>query len=729
MAKSVKRILCIVLLCCLAITILPYSQVEAASASSEIKTGIGYTFLKNDTQRKAYMQLAQDAAELRPIIRYDSNSSELGTWEDVVFVLDMFYADFPEFYWVGNEYGGSDLKGQYGDAYGVIVPAYSREFLTEYERFNRKVFEIVESIPRGYDSGEEIVRYLWNYVKTNVTYATEHMGQTAYTALVKGEALCYGYARALSCLLKKAGISSMPVTGIYHGGPHAWNVVWIDGMCYYIDPTNDEAFASFCSFEEMVQKGYVLDSSFSAILPATCNHHRDEIFYNIPTPVFSYVIADDTTPLEKVASRFFAYLETDSPSIFQCCIDYRGSNLDSWWQASREELCQLLGVVNSFSASCHVYDVGDEFYGFAIEGALPHITIAGTVDVNHYYPVYEIITTESEVLFTSEFQSCDLSPKILPSYASIKEFTCTSSDPSIAQVDSNGVIVPVSNGTATITISADGVTSTCRVTVSLQPHVCETPLRYVSAGAPDCYNNGNKAYYICDHCGEWFEDAHANRIIQNKTQFTVPAIGHIFPENWSSDDYYHFKHCSRCWGVWSIGGTISAEHSDTNGDGACDVCGYGAQSTTTPSVTEPNQTTPTQKPTNSTTTTPSNPTSPPTTPPTQQTSPSDTTDSSATTTPSSPTNPTDSTAPSVPTSQPTIPSNPTESPSSGNPSNPSIESTPETSATPSGTTTSGNPEPGNDDHPNSTWIIYVALLLGVGGIISYLIYKRKVKSS
>ena len=27
------------------------------------------------------------------------------------------------------------------------------------------------------------------------------------------------------------------------------------------------------------------------------------------------------------------------------------------------------------------------------------------------------------------------------------------------------------------------------------------------------------------------------------------------------------------------------------------------------------------------------------------------------------------------------------------------------------------------------YILYVALLLGVGGIISYLIYKRKVKSS
>lgn len=508
----------------------------------------------------------------------------------------------------------------------------------------------------------------------------------------------------------------MPVTGFYNGQPHAWNVVWIDGMCYYIEPQS-AAFSAFCSFEEMVQNGYVLDSSFSAILPATCNHHRDEIFYNIPTPVSSYVIADDTTPLEKVASRFVAYLETDSPSIFRCCIDYRGSNLDSLWQASREELYQLLGVANLFSASCHVYDVGDEFYGFAIEGALPHITIAGTVDANHYYPVYEIITAESEVLFTSEFQSCDLSPIILPSYASIKEFTCTSSDPSIAKVDSNGVIVPVSNGTVTITTSADGVTSTCRVTVSLQPHVCETPLRYVSAGNPDCENNGNKAYYICDYCGEWFEDAHASRIIQNKAHFTVPAIGHIFPENWSSDDYYHFKHCSRCWGVWSKGGTIGAEHSDSNNDGVCDICNYGAQSPTTPSVTEPNQTTPTQTPTTPTTTSP-----------TQQTTPPDATDPPETTTPSNPTNPTQSTPPSTPASESTIPSNPTETTSSSNPSNPSIESTPEASSTPVGTTPTGNTEPENDGHPNSTWIIYVVLLLGVGGIISYLIYKRKAKS-
>lgn len=713
---SVKRALCIILTAFLLLICIPQPRASAQPASNEIKTGIGYTFLKTDAQRKMYMQMAQCAADLRPSLEFDAGNSSI---EEIWFVLDMFYADFPEFHWVGNDYGGSPIILKYSNAEGIVVPAYSQEFLTKYEHFNRKVYQIIEGIPSNLESDLEIVWYLWDYVSTNVSYAVDNMGQSAYCALVKGEAKCYGYARALSCLLKKVGIASMPVTGTKNGMPHAWNAVWLDGKCYYLEPQHPSINPLY-SLEEMEQMGYVLDASFLSALPSTCNHHID----NPQWVSFSggYDI-DTSTPIEKVVSRFSGWFTDGFPNIFTCQINYLGSNFDAWMESNSPEILRLLGCANDAKITYYL----DDGSSSPTDVRLYMITIQDSKIHDNHYPVYEVAIGQDEVHFASKFQSFDLNPRVFPTYAANKAISCTSSNTNVATVNSEGVITPVGNGTATITVTADGVTASCQVTVNLDLHSHPVPLRHVAARASDCYNNGNKEYYICDDCGEWFEDANAKKLITDKLKHTTPATGHNYSDEWYPYEYYHYKYCMnpQC---YVEGSTIEEVHSDANGDGACDVCGYGAQSTTTPSVTEPNQTIPTQKPTDSTTTTPSNPTSPPTTSPTQQTSPSDTTDPSETTTPSNPTNPTDSTAPSVPTSQPTIPSDPTESTSSSDPLTPSVGSTTETSATPSGTTAAGNPEPGNDDHPNSTWIIYVALLLGVGGIISYLIYKRKVKS-
>lgn len=654
--------------------------------------------------------MAQCAADLRPSLEFDAGNSSI---EEIWFVLDMFYADFPEFHWVGNMYGGSPIILTYSNAEGIVVPAYSQEFLTKYEHFNRKVYQIIEGIPSGLESDLEIVWYLWDYVSTNVSPHPMH--QTAYAALVNGSAACYGYARALACLLKRVGIPAMAVTGTKNGEPHAWNVVWLDGKCYYLEPQYPP-INPLCSLEEMEQMGYVLDTAFVSVLSATCNHHIDFPLQEKYTPVFGYVTADAQTPLAKIASHFHGFIEENAPSVFTCVINYSGPDFDAWWTANHQEICRLLGISNVHSATYYMKDLTDDYLGMFVEGTHPSVTISGTLQQNQYFSVYEITLNQNEVYFTSLHQSCDLSPSVFPTFATNTALSCTSSNTNVATVNSEGVITPVGNGTATITVTADGVTASCQVTVNLDLHSHPVPLRRVAARAADCYNNGNKEYYICDDCGEWFEDANAKTIITDKVKHTIPATGHNYSDEWYPFDYYHYRYCtnSRC---WSRENTIEQGHSDSNGDGACDVCGYGAQSNTAPSVTEPNQTTPTQTPTTPTTTSP-----------TQQTTPPDATDPPETTTPSNPTNPTQSTPPSTPASESTIPSNPTETTSSSNPSNPSIESTPEASSTPVSTTPTGNPEPGNDDHPNSTWIIYAVLLLGVAGIIVYLIYKRKDKS-
>ena len=61
---------------------------------------------------------------------------------------------------------------------------------------------------------------------------------TAYGAIVKGVAVCQGYAEAYTYLLERVGVNSY-VT-ISQALDHAWNVVYIGGRKYHVDVTWDD---------------------------------------------------------------------------------------------------------------------------------------------------------------------------------------------------------------------------------------------------------------------------------------------------------------------------------------------------------------------------------------------------------------------------------------------------------------------------------------------------------
>lgn len=63
---------------------------------------------------------------------------------------------------------------------------------------------------------------------------------SAYGALVEGDAVCDGYAKAYQYLLYKVGIKAHLATGTTNSGGHAWNLVQLDGDWYYTDPTWDD---------------------------------------------------------------------------------------------------------------------------------------------------------------------------------------------------------------------------------------------------------------------------------------------------------------------------------------------------------------------------------------------------------------------------------------------------------------------------------------------------------
>ncbi|MFB9325882.1 transglutaminase domain-containing protein [Paenibacillus aurantiacus] len=63
---------------------------------------------------------------------------------------------------------------------------------------------------------------------------------SAYGALVKGIAVCQGYANAANLLLNMSGIEAHIVTGTVGGEPHAWNKIRLEGDYYNVDVTWDD---------------------------------------------------------------------------------------------------------------------------------------------------------------------------------------------------------------------------------------------------------------------------------------------------------------------------------------------------------------------------------------------------------------------------------------------------------------------------------------------------------
>ena len=68
------------------------------------------------------------------------------------------------------------------------------------------------------------------------------LARTVYSVLVRGRAVCEGYAMAYRYLLNAAGIISEETIG--NAGRHVWNYVRIYGRWYHVDVTWDDTFHS-----------------------------------------------------------------------------------------------------------------------------------------------------------------------------------------------------------------------------------------------------------------------------------------------------------------------------------------------------------------------------------------------------------------------------------------------------------------------------------------------------
>lgn len=226
----------------LALGILLATLPLTVAASSE-PAYYGREALKNMTNGnelvRAYDQLVDEIADREERFPLSVPLSDIET------VFDAYFYDHGEVYYLTTEYG----------YYYDKTTQKTTEFVPEYRDMTHRQEHLFEDALEDVLDAAGITSKMSDYDKAlalhdaltdRVEYVKTDMAHTAYGALVEGNAVCDGYAKAYQCLLREAGITSHLVTGYstspYTGEPegHAWNLVELDGQYYYTDVTWDD---------------------------------------------------------------------------------------------------------------------------------------------------------------------------------------------------------------------------------------------------------------------------------------------------------------------------------------------------------------------------------------------------------------------------------------------------------------------------------------------------------
>lgn len=148
--------------------------------------------------------------------------------------------DHPELFWIRNR--ELTYKTIY-DTYTVFQPGYTGtpEEAQSVQAQMESAYQEVAQAASGQDVYNQ-ARIVYEYVINHVEYQAGENDQSLAGAFGDGKAVCAGYAAAVQYLLERLGAECIYVSGDAEGTEegHAWNIVNMDGMYYYVDATNGD---------------------------------------------------------------------------------------------------------------------------------------------------------------------------------------------------------------------------------------------------------------------------------------------------------------------------------------------------------------------------------------------------------------------------------------------------------------------------------------------------------
>lgn len=205
--------------------------------------------------------------------------------------VNAYTFDNPQVFWLDNLFGyayvGDDTMAEF---YSVM----SADECEQKSAVLRSAVNMIISSMKDGMSEFEREKLVHDYIIGNCVYKGTVTGMSdgweyfcAYGPLVKGEAVCEGYAKAEQLLMNLCGIECMTIRGDSDGGGHMWNVIKIDGEWYHLDTTWDDSdngaiYDFFNVNDEMIKTTHTISPAVEEV--SLKENSEDDLRYNFFVP-------------------------------------------------------------------------------------------------------------------------------------------------------------------------------------------------------------------------------------------------------------------------------------------------------------------------------------------------------------------------------------------------------------------------------------------------------------
>ncbi len=178
--------------------------------------------------------------------------------------------DHPELFWLDTTYACKYDEEKICMEVDLHFNRTAEDLEAAKAEFAGRAQEILAQVQGSdYEKEKQIHQMLLDQVEYRLG---AEMDQSAYSALVNGQSVCAGYARAFQYLLQESGVPCYYCTG-YAGEGHAWNIVGLDDGFYNVDATWDDVPGGEYNFFNKSDQDYAsthLRRELSVYLPP-CN--------------------------------------------------------------------------------------------------------------------------------------------------------------------------------------------------------------------------------------------------------------------------------------------------------------------------------------------------------------------------------------------------------------------------------------------------------------------------
>ncbi len=407
------------------------------------------------------------------------------------------------FEWARGSINLSTSYGDYGAQSTISIeksPYYSKSLENLAEVKAKKLASDARTYARANypsDVSYGIVRYINDWICENNYYnqsGTSSNNKTtevyfnchsSYGVLLYGYGVCESYAKAATRVLDDAGIRNMYVCGAvdsssnYGSAGHAWNYVYLSGSWYLLDPTwNDSGSGSNDKYflvgrPQAEYRGRVPDGthfnggmafSFPALPSYDYEKKTPEVTEPTPTPTLVPTVIPTPTP-----TVMPTVIPTPTPSLVPTAVPTPTPTpviipTPSVTPVPTSEVTPTPSPAPTATPTPLPSGLTED--SFELSDSWLILKAGDKKKLGVYY-------TDSVPFYYAR--------------------TWSSSDTSVATVNSNGKVRALKNGTADITLTVGGVEKTCRV------YVCKTKLKFD--------NNASEKQMTCKNRDAIFDSA------------------------------------------------------------------------------------------------------------------------------------------------------------------------------------------------------------------------------